>query len=95
MTQVYRSSKTVTGLYDGCDDAILRTSKLDVMLTHDLIEEFFVQFFKNRISISGWFKAKMSVLMAAAKALVDEAGIFPMPTPAHLMACAFLFRFST
>lgn len=72
-SQVYLNSAT-GGFYDGCDDAIIRTSKPNVMLTHDLIEEFLNEFFKNRISMSGWFWAKMAVFKAAAEGLVKWAG---------------------
>lgn len=62
--------------YDGCEDAIIRTSKPEVMLTHDLVEEFLALFYKNRVSMSGWFSAKLSVFKDAAEALVEWAGDF-------------------
>lgn len=64
--------------YDGCEDAILRTAKKGVLITHELVEEFLAQLYVGRVCMKGWFKAKTRVFLRAAQEMVDINGTHPL-----------------
>lgn len=72
LLQIYCTSAGLR--YDGCEDALLRSAKPNVLFTHELFEEFLAQFYNGRISMKGWFKAKMSVFKAVAEATLKSTG---------------------